>query len=39
MVLGINYIGNEIAEYSFLEKKLNAAITKLKKNYLENHVG
>ena len=39
MILGINYIGNEIGEYAFLEKKFNAAISKLKKVYLENNVG
>ncbi|MEJ7692584.1 ribonuclease P protein component [Daejeonella sp.] len=38
MILGINYIGNEIGEYSFMEKKLNAAILKLKKVYIESHV-
>lgn len=38
MILGINYIGNEIGEYSFLEKKFNAAILKLKKVYIESHV-
>ena len=38
MILGINYIGNEIGEYAFMEKKFNAAILKLKKVYLESHV-
>ncbi|WP_411273698.1 ribonuclease P protein component [Daejeonella sp.] len=38
MILGINYIGNEIGEYSFMEKKFIAAILKLKKVYLESHV-
>lgn len=38
IILGINYIGNEIGEYSFMEKKFNAAILKLKKVYLESHV-
>ncbi len=38
MVLGINYIGNEIGEYAFMEKKFNAAILKLKKVYIESHV-
>ena len=38
MILGISYIGNEIGEYAFMEKKFNAAILKLKKVYLESNV-
>lgn len=38
LILGISYIGNEIGEYAFMEKKFNAAILKLKKLYLESHV-
>lgn len=38
LLLGINYIGNNIAEYAFMEKKLNAAIEKFKKAYLSSHV-
>ena len=38
LIVGINYIGNEIGEYAFMEKKFNAAILKLKKVYLESHV-
>ena len=38
LLLGINYIGNDIREYAFLEKKLTAAIGKLKKEYLSSHV-
>jgi len=38
LIVGINYIGNEIGEYAFMEKKFNAAILKLKKIYLESHV-
>ncbi len=38
LLLGINYVGNNIAEYSFMEKKLNAAIAKFKKVYLSSHV-
>lgn len=38
ILLGINYVGNNIAEYSFMEKKLNAAIAKFKKVYLSSHV-
>lgn len=36
IVLGINYIGNEIAEYSTLEKKFISAIQRLKKNISES---
>jgi ribonuclease P protein component len=35
IILGINYIGNEIAEYTFLEKKFSSAIQRLKKNISE----
>jgi ribonuclease P protein component len=38
IVLGINYIGNEIGEYAFMEKKFNAAILKFKRVYLEGNV-
>ena len=38
LILSINYIGNDIAEYAFMEKKFIAAIIKLKKAYLETHV-
>ena len=38
ILLGINYIGNEIGNYAFMEKKFNAAILKFQKVYLENHV-
>lgn len=38
LIMGINYIGNNIAEYDFMEKKFNAAMLKLKKAYLETHV-
>ncbi|MES3019227.1 MAG: ribonuclease P protein component [Bacteroidota bacterium] len=38
IILGINYIGNEIGEYAFMEKKFNAAILKLKKAFIERHV-
>ncbi|MGV3686995.1 MAG: ribonuclease P protein component [Daejeonella sp.] len=38
ILLGINYIGNEIGEYAFMEKKFNAAIMKFKKVYLESNV-
>lgn len=35
ILLGINYIGNEIAEYSSMEKKFNNALLRLKKNISE----
>lgn len=33
LLLGITYIGNEIADYSFLEKKFKETLTRLKKLY------
>ncbi|MBM3401509.1 MAG: ribonuclease P protein component [Bacteroidetes bacterium] len=33
LLLGITYIGNEIADYSFLEKKFKDALNRLKKLY------
>ncbi|MHB1177011.1 MAG: ribonuclease P protein component [Daejeonella sp.] len=38
LILSINYIGNNIAGYEFMERKFNAAMMKLKKAYLETHV-
>lgn len=38
ILLSINYIGNEIPDYSFLEKKFKAAILRFKKAYLNNYV-
>lgn len=38
ILLGINYIGNEIADYVFLEKKFKAAMVRFKKTYLSSHV-
>lgn len=38
LILGINYIGNEIGDYAFMERKFSAAILKLKKVYLASHV-
>lgn len=37
LLLGINYIGNEIADYSYMEKKFNTALLRLKKVYLSSH--
>jgi ribonuclease P protein component len=36
IILGVNYIGNEIAEYSSLEKKFINAIQRLKKSISES---
>jgi ribonuclease P protein component len=36
IIFGINYIGNEIAEYPSLEKKFISAIQRLKKNISES---
>ncbi len=38
LLLGINYIGKDIAAYSFMKKKLVAAIGKLKQAYLSSDV-
>lgn len=38
ILLGISYIGNEIGNYAFMEKKFNSAIIKFEKVYLDNHV-
>ena len=38
ILLGINYIGNEIGDYTFMEKKFAAAVVKFKKLFLESHV-
>lgn len=38
LLIAINYIGNDIAEYSFMEKKFKEALQRLKKAYLSNHV-
>lgn len=37
LLLGISYIGNEIADYPFMEKKLSQALLKLKKHYEEQY--
>ncbi len=37
LILGITYIGNEIGEYAFLDKKFKDALHRLKKLYLSNH--
>lgn len=37
LILGITYIGNEIGEYAFLEKKFKDVVVKLKKLYQNSH--
>ena len=36
VLLGIGYIGKEVADYNLLDKKLAAAFEKLKQQYLES---
>lgn len=36
LIISIHYIGNEITEYSFMEKKLKQAIRKLTDSYAEH---
>lgn len=38
LLIAINYIGNDIAEYSFMEKKFKDALQRLMKAYLSSHV-
>jgi ribonuclease P protein component len=38
ILLGVNYIGKEMGEYTFLERKFSAAMVKFKKAYLDSHV-
>lgn len=38
MLLAINYIGNNVAEYAFMEKKFKNALERLKKAYLSSYV-
>jgi ribonuclease P protein component len=38
LIMGITYIGNEIGEYPFLEKKFKDALSRFKKLYLSSHV-
>lgn len=37
-LLAVNYIGNEIGDYAFMEKKFHAALLRLKKSYLSKNV-
>lgn len=39
LILAVNYIGNDIADYAFMEKKFKAAIEKLKRTCLESFNG
>jgi len=38
LILGITYIGNEIGDYAFLDKKFKDALVRFKKLYLNSHV-
>ena len=38
ILLAINYIGNEIPDYAFLEKKFKDVLIRFKKSYLSSHV-
>jgi ribonuclease P protein component len=38
LILAISYIGNDIAGYEYLDKRLGIAIVKLKKEISESHV-
>ncbi|MDP3467225.1 MAG: ribonuclease P protein component [Daejeonella sp.] len=38
LILGITYIGNEIGDYAFLEKKFKDVLVRFKKLYLNSHV-
>lgn len=37
LLIAINYIGNDIAEYSFMEKKFKDSLQRLKKACLSSH--
>jgi len=38
LILGITYIGKEVGEYAFLEKKFKDVLVKLKKLFQNSHV-
>jgi ribonuclease P protein component len=38
LILGITYIGKEVGDYAFLEKKFKDVLVKLKKFYQNSHV-
>jgi ribonuclease P protein component len=38
LILGITYVGNEIGNYAFLEKKFKDVMVRLKKLYQNSHV-
>lgn len=38
LLLGIHYVGKDIAEYEFIEKKFKLALVQLKAAYLKNHL-
>ena len=37
LLLGIQYVGKEIADYDLIEKKFKRTLLQLKENYLKNH--
>ena len=39
LLLGISYIGQDLAEYPFMEKKLKLALARLKKLFEEQYAG
>ena len=36
LIFGINYVGKNIADYSFMEKKLKAALDQLRQEYIKH---
>ena len=39
LLLGIQYVGKDIAEYEFIERKFKKALIQLKELYMNNHMG
>jgi ribonuclease P protein component len=38
LLLGIQYVGKDISEYAFIERKFKLALVQLKEAYLKNHI-
>lgn len=38
LLLGIHYVGKDIAEYEFIEKKLKLALIQLREAFLKSHI-
>lgn len=38
LLLGIQYVGKDIAEYEFIERKFKLALLQLKEAYLKSHI-